>query len=258
MLRKLFRFAVALAVIAALAVGFFVWVQPADELETPVINRGLTCEKVVALTFDDGPHPITTPLLLDTLKTHKVRATFFAVGEKAEEYPELLRRIAKAGHQVACHTYSHDNMTYLTRREAENELTYWERDVDKIIGRGPRYLRPPGGDFNRNTISLARERGYVLSLWSVNPGDWNSPPPPRIVKYVLTRVHPGAVIIMHDDGMNTIRALPLVIKGLRKQGYRFVTLDEMRRLGFTSRQTVDRSSTPSHPAGQPSRASSAG
>ncbi len=248
MLRKLLRYAAALVAMAAVVAGFFIWVQPADELETPVINRGLTHDKVVALTFDDGPHPITTPLLLDSLRVHKVRATFFAVGQKSEEYPELLRRIAQAGHQVACHTYSHDNLTYLSRHEAENELTYWECDVDRIIGRGPRYLRPPGGDFNRDTISLARERGYVLSLWSVNPGDWNSPPPQAIVKYVLTKVHPGAVIIMHDDGMNTIRALPLVIKGLQKQGYRFVTLDQMHRMNPTSPRTLGQSSTPNRPA----------
>lgn len=258
MARNSMRYGMALVAMVVVTIAFFLLENPADELQAPVINRGITHEKVVALTFDDGPHPITTALLLDTLRAHQVRATFFAVGQKAEENPELLRRIALDGHQVACHTYSHDNLTYLNRHEAENELTYWERDVDRIIGHGSRFLRPPGGDFNRDTISLARERGYVLSLWSVNPGDWNSPPPRATVNYVMSKVHPGAVIIMHDDGMNSIRALPWVIKGLKKQGYRFVTLEEMLRLSAASPRMPGRSSTPNHPAVKPSLPTSAG
>lgn len=258
-MRKFIRYGAALIVMAALTVGFVLWEHPADEIGTHVINRGLSDDKVVALTFDDGPHPVTTALLLDTLKAHKVRATFFVVGQKAEEYPELLRRIAQGGFQVACHTYSHDNLTYLSRHEAENELTYWERDVDGIIGRRSRYLRPPGGDFNRDTISMVRRRGYTLALWSVNPGDWQSPPPQAIVKYVMDRVHPGAVILMHDDGMNTIHALPVVIKGLRQRGYTFVTLDEMRRRNTAiSQQTPSSPPTVNHPAATPSRPASPG
>lgn len=228
--RRFGRFVVALGIYAVLSVGFVIWRQPADEIATPVINRGITDEKVVAFTFDDGPHPITTALLLDTLKKHQVKATFFSVGQKSAEYPELLHRIAVDGHQVACHTYSHNNLTCLSKREADNEITYWETNIDRIVGHGSRYLRPPGGDFDRNTVSMLRRRGYVLALWSVNPGDWHSPPPKSIVSYVMTRVHPGAVILMHDDGMNTIRALPIIIKSLRQQGYRFVTLEQMERM----------------------------
>jgi len=228
------RFAAAMALMAALTVGFVLWEDPLDEIATPVINRGFADDKIVALTFDDGPHPVTTALLLNVLKSHGVRATFFVVGHQAEEYPELLRRIAWAGHQVACHTYSHDNLVSLSRHEADNEFTYWERNVDRIVGRGSRFLRPPGGDFDRQTISMVRRKGYVLALWSINPGDWHMPPPSAIVEFVMDRLHPGAVILMHDDGMNTIRALPTVIKGLRHRGYRFVTLEEMERRNIST------------------------
>jgi len=220
-------FVLALVLIVIATVGFAIWEQPDDELDTRVVNRGFTDEKVVALTFDDGPHPVTTALLLDTLKRHGVKATFFVVGEKAQEYPELTRRIAAAGYQVACHTYSHDNLTRMSHHEVENEITYWQNDVDRIIGRQARYLRPPGGDYNRDTIAILRERGYVLSLWSVNPGDWQMPPAPVIVRWVMKKVHPGAIVLMHDDGLTTVRALPKIIESLRKEGYKFVTLEEM-------------------------------
>lgn len=226
------RILAALLLAAGLSAGYLYWEKPANEFGTPVINRGLTDDKVVALTFDDGPHPVTTALLLDSLKRHHVKATFFVVGEKAMEYPELLHRIAADGHQVACHTYSHDNLTTLTKHELENEVTYWENDVDGIIGRRPRFLRPPGGDFNCDTISLLHERGYGLALWSVNPGDWrHETPPGSIVKYIMDRAHPGAVILMHDEGINTIRALPTVIKRLQAAGYKFVTLEQMEQFG---------------------------
>ncbi len=210
--------------------GFFVYERPADELEIKVCNGMPTREKVVAFTFDDGPHPITTALLLDILKRDQAKATFFVVGEKAEEYPELVRRIAAAGHQVGCHTYSHLNLTELTPGQVEKELTFWERDVDRIIGPGPRFLRPPGGDYDRETLSILRRRGYVLALWSVNPGDWRSPPPKKIEHYVLGHIHPGAVVLMHDDGLNTVKALPTILRELKRQGYRFVTMQEMARL----------------------------
>lgn len=247
-LRKILRLSAALLLTAALAAGYLAWEKPANEFGTAVINRGLTDDKVVALTFDDGPHPVTTALLLDTLRRHNIRATFFVVGQKAEEYPELCRRIAAGGHQVACHTYSHDNLTMLNPHEADNELTYWENNVDGIIGHGSRYLRPPGGDFDGDTISLLRRRGYVLSLWSINPGDWHSPPPGSIVKLVMDRLHPGAVILMHDDGINTIRALPTVIKRIKAAGYRFITLEQMEQLDSTSRQMPPQSATQNHPA----------
>jgi peptidoglycan/xylan/chitin deacetylase (PgdA/CDA1 family) len=249
---KLARLAAAAALIAALTVGFVLWEHPMDEIATPVINRGYTDEKIVALTFDDGPHPVTTALLLNVLKSYGIHATFFVVGQKAEEYPELLRRIQRGGHQVACHTYSHDNLTCLSSHEANNELTYWERNVDGVVGHGSRFLRPPGGDFDQKTISMIRQRGYVLSLWSVNPGDWHMPPPHAIVNYIMGKVHPGAVILMHDDGLNTIRALPTVIKDLRHRGYSFVTLEEMQRRNTSaSPQTPNPLSTPSRPEAKP-------
>lgn len=251
---KLARLSAALALIIALTVGFVLWEHPMDEIATPVINRGYTDDKIVALTFDDGPHPVTTALLLDVLRSHGIRATFFVVGQKAEEYPELLRRIQRGGHQIACHTYSHDNLVCLSRHEANNELTYWENNVDRIVGHGSRFLRPPGGDFDQKTIAMVRQRGYVLSLWSVNPGDWHMPPPNAIVRLIMDRVHPGAVILMHDDGLNTIRALPRVIKGLRHRGYRFVTLEEMeRRNVFISRRMPNPLSTQNHPQALPAR-----
>lgn len=257
--RKLARIAAAFALTAALCAAFIYCERPADEIATHVVNRGLSNAKTVALTFDDGPHPITTALLLDTLRRHGIRATFFVVGEKAEENPALLKRIAADGHQVACHTYSHDNLVTMNSHELENELTYWERDVDGILGRGSRYLRPPGGDFNADTISMVRRRGYVLALWSVNPGDWHNPPPKTIVKTVLDKVHPGAVILMHDDGINTVRALPAIITGLQKRGYHFATLERLVRTNEAiSPQTAPESVVPIRLRAVSSRASSPG
>ncbi len=220
---------------AAVAAGFAAYERPIDELQTPFVHKGWTERKLVALTFDDGPHPITTALLLDALKHAQVKATFCVVGEKAAEYPALLRRIAKAGHQIACHTYSHHDLTAMSHHEAENELTYWESNIDHIIGKQPAYLRPPGGDYSRDTIRMLHRRGYTLALWSVNPGDWRMPPPKAIVNYVNKKVEPGSVVLMHDDGLNTVRALPEVIRTLREHGYIFVTVAQMAKLQPGSR-----------------------
>lgn len=228
-LLRILRILAALALTAGLSTAYVLWEKPQNEFSTCVINRGLTTEKLVALTFDDGPHPVTTALLLDTLKRYHIKATFFVVGQKAVEYPELCHRIAADGHQVACHTYSHDNLTTLNYHEAENELTFWETDVNGIVGHSSHYFRPPGGDFDSDTISILRQHGYVLSLWSINPGDWHHPAPAVIVKFVMDRMHPGAVVLMHDDHPNTVRALGVLIRKLKAQGYRFVTLEQMEQ-----------------------------
>jgi len=219
--------AAAAMLTAAAMAGFWVWAQPADQLGARVVSRGFPRDKEIAITFDDGPHPVTTALLLDILKRSNVKATFFVVGRMAEQYPELLRRIRASGHQIACHTYSHSNLAGKTEQQTMKELAMWEEAVDKVVGRGSRYLRPPGGNYSRETISVVRKRGYVLTLWSVNPGDWSRAAPARLIQCVQGKAHPGAVVLMHDDGMNTVQALPTILKRLRADGYRFVTVDEL-------------------------------
>lgn len=221
------RLTTAVVLSAALIGGFAHYEHPLDEMALHAYNSSPHHEKAIAITLDDGPHPIMTPLLLDILKRYHAKVTFFTVGMQAEEYPDLIRRISAAGNQVGCHTYSHHNLTEMSAHEAERELIYWERDVDHIIGRQPRFLRPPGGDFNRDTISLLRRRGYSLALWSVNPGDWRMPAPEKIVNYVMGHVHPGDIVLMHDDGLPTIIALPTILEGLQAKGYKLVTVQEL-------------------------------
>jgi peptidoglycan/xylan/chitin deacetylase (PgdA/CDA1 family) len=223
MTRKL----LAIALCAVFGAAFLAYERPLDELGIRACNHSFATEKVLALTFDDGPHPITTPLILDTLRRFRVRATFFVVGAKVDEHPEMVRRIHEAGHQVACHTYSHRDLTRMTEAQVRGELARWAKSVRRVIGPTCGCMRPPGGDYDRATMSVLRKTGYDLALWNVNPGDWRGIPPSEIAEFVVPRVHPGDVVMLHDGGMSTVRALPTIIRRLRREGYGFVTMREI-------------------------------
>lgn len=220
----------ALALCLTLGTAFWIWERPDVELETRVVNMGRTPEKVIAITIDDGPHPVITPLLLDILERNGVHATFFVVGKKAVEYPELLRRIAAGGHEVACHTFHHFNITDLTAKQEEEEIDRWRESMTGLVPAPSHYFRPPGGDFDRKDLAVLRRKGCTLVLWTLNPGDWKLPPARLIVQRVMWNAQAGDIVLMHDDGMPTIHALPVILKKLKMQGYRFVTVSEMMQL----------------------------
>lgn len=188
-----------------------------------------TQEKVVALTFDDGPDPIDTPDVLTILKEKQVRATFFVLGQAAQSNPYLLKRIIKEGHEIGNHSFNHD---YQQRRLLE-ELNRTDQEVFAATGTHTHFYRPPGGILSKNQLETIKTNGHIVTLWSVDSKDWRNPGEKQIVDNVMRSVFPGAIILMHDGGdhrTQTVKALSQLIEALRDQGYRFVTLSELKTM----------------------------
>jgi peptidoglycan/xylan/chitin deacetylase (PgdA/CDA1 family) len=200
-----------------------------------VVYRVATREKVVALTYDDGPHPRFTPQLLDVLDKHGVKATFFMIGRKMEKYPNIVRDVAKRGHVVANHTYTHPkNIDFDTEAQVKSELERCEDVIERLVGEKAHLFRPPKGLFDGMVLNIANEQGYKTVLWTVCADHHDAPTPRLMAKRVLQHIRPGSIVLAHDGYFGTrwkdVAATALIIEGLRKQGYRFVTVPEMLKL----------------------------
>ena len=193
--------------------------------------RGQTGEKLIALTLDDGPNPLKhrTPALLDTLRNLDVKATFFIVGARAEANPELIRRMDAEGHEIANHSYTHPNLTYLTPDAVRKELCRTSVVVRDLTGKRPRFYRPPGGNFNGAIADAASALGMHGAYWTVDAFKFEYAPfrPEDLSGYVLKKVKPGTILLMHNAPDHTILALPQIVQSLRAQGYEFVTMSEL-------------------------------
>jgi peptidoglycan/xylan/chitin deacetylase (PgdA/CDA1 family) len=190
--------------------------------------RGNPRRREVALTFDDGPNPVATPLLLAILRRFGAHATFFVVGEHSLAYPYLIRQMATEGHEVANHTFHHPRLTTLDAQTIREELTATTDTIRPAAG-PPRWFRPPGGDYSPQVAGIAREAGLSLAMWTVNSGDWGAPSPTLLAERVLGRAEPGAIILLHNGTLATVRALPQIIAELQRRGYDLVTVSALAR-----------------------------
>lgn len=188
-------------------------------------------QKVIALTFDDGPHGKYTPQILKILDEKKVKATFFVLGPAVIKKPGLVKQEVSKGHVVGNHSYHHRNLTKLTPIQVNNELAATEKLIKRAAGYQCLWFRPPGGKVNGTVAKVAEERRYRIVTWNIDPRDWKSHrSASSIYKYVVAKAKPGAVVLLHDGGGNqtsTIQALPKIIDELRAKGYALVTLDEL-------------------------------
>jgi len=193
-----------------------------------------TTEKVIALTFDDGPHPEHTPQILDLLKQYNAKATFFVVGNKVERFPELLQREVNEGHELANHTYSH---AFLSKRtNMKKEINKTEALIESVTHTRSHLFRPPGGIYNEGLVNLVKQEGYKMVMWSwhLDTRDWDSPGVQRIVNRVLKNANNGNIVLFHDyiEGRTqTIEALKQILPELEKRGYKFVTVSELLSYG---------------------------
>jgi peptidoglycan/xylan/chitin deacetylase (PgdA/CDA1 family) len=184
--------------------------------------------RAVALTFDDGPWPGSTSRLLRVLHRFHVHATFFMVGQQAAAYPQLVRRVRRAGDEIGNHSWDHpETLAHLSDRQVTGEI----RHASSALAAQrvhPTLFRPPGGWFNDALVQQAREQGLRLVTWDVDPRDWRSDVTARqIARAVLSHVHAGSIVLLHDgggDAAHTIKALPAIIRGIRKRGLGFVTV----------------------------------
>ncbi len=182
----------------------------------------------VALTFDDGPDPQRTPAVLDLLARQGVRATFFVVGARAEAHPELVRRMAAEGHVVGNHSYTHSwRFPLRSLGRTVEELRRTGEVLHRITGLRPRLFRPPFGVTNPTIARAVRRLGLDPVGWSIRSLDTMGQSPERVAARILRRLHPGAVILLHDRCAGSERLVGLLVEGLRSRGLEPVTLPEL-------------------------------
>ena len=188
----------------------------------------------IALTFDDGPSSQFTPKVLDILRDNDVKATFFVLGKFIEKNKDILKREADEGHTIGNHTYSHVKGTIVDIKKIENELVKTDQLITKYAGeseKNVKYFRPPFGFENWRFLAESELLDYTVVLWSLDVGDWNKRKTEKdITSKIFKLAKNGSIILLHDGGLSreaVIAALPVIIKGLRNKGYKFVTIDEM-------------------------------
>jgi peptidoglycan/xylan/chitin deacetylase (PgdA/CDA1 family) len=191
------------------------------------IIRGNPDRREIALTFDDGPHPTFTPRLLDLLKALNVHATFFLVGKKVDQAPYLVARMVREGHDVGNHTYDHVNLTRIPQGLVENEIRLDNDAIYRACGIEPIFFRPPGGQYDPETVRIAQGLHMTTVFWTDDPADYLSPGESVIEERLLPHIRNGAIILLHDGIEQTWDLLPDLVARLRREGYHFVTLSEM-------------------------------
>ncbi len=207
------------------------------EFEVPNAYRATTLtsvptsEKVVALTFDDGPWPQTTEHILATLKQENIKSTFFMIGQPLRSFPEIAKKVVADGHEIANHTEHHwyHKMSPLV---AQREIDDTNKIMFETLNIKTKYFRPPGGVLTNGLVAYAHKVNNAVLMWSVDSTDSHPrrPSVETIIKNVVSQVQPGGIVLMHDGGgnhENTAKALPTIIKKLRAAGYRFVTITEL-------------------------------
>ena len=201
-----------------------------SESESEVIYSWNSNEKVVALTFDDGPHPYRTAEILEILDEYGIKATFFFIGQNVRDYPGPALLVSRAGHEIGNHTFSHRNLQSLSYAELCNEISSTEEAIFELLGCETHLLRPPEGKFSDDVIKAAREKNYSVICWSVDTLDWAHNTVENITNEVLGSVEAGDIILFHDfvSGESpTPAALRIIIPTLIDRGYRFVTVSEL-------------------------------
>ena len=178
----------------------------------------------IALTFDDGPHPVYTEEMLKVLEQEQVPATFFLLGENAEQYGEQVRMIAEQGHLIGNHTWRHVQVTSLPKEEAEEEILAVSSLVEKLTGNGTSYVRPPFGIWDPE---LEEELDMIPVLWTIDTLDWTTQNVDWIVEKTVQDAGENDIILMHDSYESTVQAAERIIRRMKAEGFEFVTVDQV-------------------------------
>ena len=183
--------------------------------------------RVCSLTFDAAWGNEDTGQLIEILGKYDIKATFFVVGAWAEKFPESVRALHEAGHEVMNHSDTHPHFTQLSADQMRAQLEACNDKVEAITGVRPELFRPPYGDYNDQVVATARACGMYAIQWDVDSLDWKNPTPEEICQRVLERVQPGSILLFHNAAENTPAALPGVIEGLLRQGYTMVPVSQL-------------------------------
>ena len=222
-----------LGALSIVAVGLLAWWSwyggargPLD-LVMRAVRHGRRDRSLVALTFDDGPDPVRTPALLDALRELDVKATFFLVGADVDRNPALVRRIAREGHELGNHTYTHRYLPLARSSKVAKELDATDRAIVEAAGVMPTVARPPYGGRRPSTVRAFARAAKRLVLWDVNSFDWKGAPAREVADRVLDKARAGSIILMHearDGGEETVAAVRMLVPALRAQGLQLATV----------------------------------
>lgn len=184
-------------------------------------------KRLIALTFDDGPYPFYTPLLLHVLDRSHVSATFFCVGRSAQQFPELMDRIVASGDEIGNHTFNHYKLNGLTDEQIAGQIMEAGAILSTFVGRPIELFRPPHGRYDKRVLEIASAMGYRTVFWNDSPEDTKHISPTLEVQRVLAQARPGGIVLLHSGQYRTIEALPVIIDRLRAEGYTFVTVGQL-------------------------------
>ena len=217
-----------IAAAALAAVGWFsyeIWRMEAATAGSPEVDPAQpVSRRYIALTFDDGPHPVYTPMLLDGLKERDVKASFFLVGDNIDGNEEIVRRMAEEGHLIGNHTSSHVQISKIPMEEAVREIQETNEKLESLTGNAPEYVRPPYGEWSDE---LGERLRMEPVFWNVDPLDWKVLDAEKVYRHIVKHAEDGSVILLHDSYKTTVQAAFKAIDTLEKQGYTFVTADEL-------------------------------
>lgn len=208
-----------------------IMMNPVSAADSQLISRVNTTQKMMALTFDDGSDGESIPEVLEILKNHNVKSTFFITGKAAEDHPEWIADIYNAGHELGNHSYSHPDFTKITASQMATELQKNETLIVNITGKSTKpYFRPPYGYYNASVLTAVGNAGYTKTIhWTVDTIDWRGDSAADITRRVMEKASNGAIVLMHvgAGAVNTPSALPGIITNLKSQGYSLVTLTQL-------------------------------
>jgi peptidoglycan/xylan/chitin deacetylase (PgdA/CDA1 family) len=195
-----------------------------------ILWRVPTEANAVYLTFDDGPDPNWTPQVLELLQLHRAKATFFVIGRQAACYPEIVRAAATAGHSIGNHSFAHPDLMFAFRNRVQEEIDHADAAIAAALGVPPRLFRPPYGRVTPALLGAARHDNKQVVLWDINSRDYaRRSTAERIVQRVLSKIHPGSIVLFHDGHRRsgvTLAALATLLPELHRRGYRCLPLSQ--------------------------------
>ncbi len=229
----------SIILLVIILIGLYGLISPKSSLFGPIVNRMNTTEKLVALSFDDGPTKQATQKVLDILDDHKVKATFFFIGDRLKKEVDIARAVEGGGHDIAHHAYHHTySLPFRTKRIIRADIVATERVAKEVLGKKSidKLYRPPHGWRTPWMLQAVRESGYKPIFWDVMTFDYReSTSSDYIANHIIKRTKPGSIIVLHDGiaeiaeakRTNMLKALPTIISELQKDGYRFVLLKDL-------------------------------
>lgn len=182
---------------------------------------------MAALSFDDAPHPLFEPLLLDSLRRSGVKATFFCIGRNAAHYPYFVRDMVGAGHEIGNHTYHHVRLPPLSEGDVRDELELCNKVLRGITGQPVRYFRPPGGDYSKATLRIASSLGLTTTFWTDDPADFDNPGDAVLESRLTRKLQAGGIVLLHDNVLQSIQVLPAFLSVAKKRQIALTTVGKL-------------------------------